>query len=274
MDPREIEMLRLLSGYWFTQALYVVAALGIADRLEAGSKTTDELAHETRIDRDALYRLLRGLASAGIFAELSPRTFTQNALSETLRANRPQSLRQLALLGGHPLHWQAWGKLLDSVRSGEPAFVAAHGQPFFDALARDDELLRIFHQVQSRTSGVGVTLAAGDFFAGVPGGDAYFLKFTLHDFGDRDAVRILANCRDAMSPDGRVFVIEVVVPGGSEPSISKTHDVNMLVLTGGRERTLPEYESLFARAGLRLLRVIALPSGPSVLEARRVETAG
>jgi hypothetical protein len=329
MNRHEAEMLRLLSGYWFSQTLYVAAALGIPDRLAAGPKTADVLAEEAQVDPDALFRLLRGLSSTGIFAEVGPRTFALTPLSETLREDRKGSLRPMALLGGHPLHWQAWGKLLDAVKCGESAFTLAHALPFFDALEADDEVRKAFHQLLSRTAGVdqsvldtldlgrfrriidlgggtgelagriaaaypgaevvlfdreevldaaparaGVECARGDFFAGVPeGGDAYFLKFTLHDWNDRDAIRILSSCREAMSSEGRVFVIEVIVPDGAESSISKTHDVNMLVLTGGRERTLAEYEGLFESAGLRLLGTIATPSGASVLESAKVSGA-
>jgi hypothetical protein len=329
MNQYEAEMLRLLSGYWFAQALYVAASLGIPDRLAGGAKSADILAAETLVDGDALYRLLRGLASAGIFAEVGPRTFALTPLSETLREGRKNSLRPMALVGGNPIHWQAWGRLLDSVRTGESAFVAAHGEPFFAMLERNDELRTAFHHVLSRTTHVdqcvvdalergafrriidigggtgelavhlaaahigaevelfdraevldgagaliGVKAVPGDFFAGVPAGaDAYVLKFTLHDWNDGDAIRILANCRDAMLPEGRVFVVEVIVPEGPEPSIAKTHDVNMLVLTGGRERTLAEYERLFAAAGLSLLRAIATPSGASVLETASVSAA-
>ena len=80
MNPHEAEMLRLLSGYWFSQTLYVVAALGIPDRLAGGPKTSDALAEETAVDPDALYRLLRGLSSTGILAEIGPRTFALTPL--------------------------------------------------------------------------------------------------------------------------------------------------------------------------------------------------
>jgi len=354
VSPHEIEMLRLLSGYWFSQTLYVVATLGIADRLAGGPKSAEALADEAGVDRDALYRLLRGLSSAGIFAEVGTHTFALTPLSETLCAARRSSLRPLALLGGHPLHWQAWGELLTSMKTGETAFEIAHGRRFFDALLEDGlvggrrpaggpadgliggrrpaggpaDLGRTFQAVLSSMASVdqavvaaldlrgrlqivdvgggsgalasrmaaafpdsrvalfdrkevldaaparpGVELVAGDFFVAVPkDGDAYVLKFTLHDWNDADAIKILENCREAMRPDGRVFVVEVIVPDGPEPSISKTHDVNMLVLSGGRERTLAEYQSLFAAAGLMLVGTIATESDVSVLELARLKS--
>jgi hypothetical protein len=113
-----------------------------------------------------------------------------------------------------------------------------------------------------------VELVPGDFLESVPNAQAYFLKFVLHDWDDVRATQILLNCRDALPAAGRIFVIEVVVPDETSRSIAKTHDVNMLVLTGGRERTLEEYRSLFSAARLKLVRVARTQQGVSVLEAQ------
>jgi hypothetical protein len=101
-------------------------------------------------------------------------------------------------------------------------------------------------------------LVAGDFFEAVPeGGDAYILKWILHDWDDERAGRILKNCRQAMTEQGRLLVMEVVLPDRMTPG---THgcalDVHMLVLTGGRERTEGEYRALLAAAGFQLARII------------------
>jgi hypothetical protein len=114
----------------------------------------------------------------------------------------------------------------------------------------------------------GVTIEPGSFHEAVPAdGDAYVLKFVLHDWDDARAAAILRRCRTALRDGGRVLAIEVVVPDDGRPSIAKTHDVNMLVLTGGRERTLDEYRDLFERADLDLVRTTRTARGVSVLEA-------
>jgi hypothetical protein len=317
------QMLGLLSGYWHSQVLFVMAELGIADCLAGGPKTAEALAEETRCHADTLYRFLRALASAGLLQELDARRFALTPLSETLRSDRSHSLRPLARLGGQPLHWQAWGHLLHSVRTGETAFDAVHGTTFFDALAADPAFSGTFHGVMEQLDdlerdvaetldlralerivdvggGVGalarriasahpratVTLfdrphviaaapadarverIAGDFLETVPrGADAYVLKFVLHDWDDARAARILANCRAAMQPRGRVFVVEVIVPDDASPSIAKTHDINMLVLTGGRERRVGEYRALFSAAGLDLADVRFTRQGVGILAA-------
>jgi hypothetical protein len=113
-----------------------------------------------------------------------------------------------------------------------------------------------------------VTKVPGDFFKEVPaGGDLYTMKFIIHDWADAESITILKNIRKAMAPGAKVSLVELVLPEGHEPAFSKFMDVNMLVMTGGRERTRAEYERLFASAGLKLARVVPTQSLFSVIEA-------
>jgi DNA-binding HxlR family transcriptional regulator len=93
---------------------------------------------------------------------------------------------------------------------------------------------------------------AGSFFDEVPAGDAYILAQVLHDWSDEDSVRILAACRRGAGEHARLFVLEQVVPDGDRPSPVKLLDLNMLILLGGRERTLAEFEVVLAAGGWRL----------------------
>jgi ubiquinone/menaquinone biosynthesis C-methylase UbiE len=103
----------------------------------------------------------------------------------------------------------------------------------------------------------GITFAAGDVFEFVPaGGDAYLLRHLLHDYDDEDCLRMLGNVRRAMAPHARVLVLEKTVPIDDTPGPGRWLDLHVMLLTGGRERTAPEYEALFAKAGLRLARVL------------------
>jgi hypothetical protein len=113
-----------------------------------------------------------------------------------------------------------------------------------------------------------ISAIGGDFFTEVPsGGDLYLLKFVLHDWDDEDSVRILTNIRRAMAPTGRLSVVEMVLPGRNEPHIGPLMDLNMMVMTGGIERTEAEYAALLARSGFRLDRVATTKSPFSVVEA-------
>ncbi|MFF0310280.1 methyltransferase [Streptosporangium sp. NPDC004379] len=109
----------------------------------------------------------------------------------------------------------------------------------------------------------------GDFFVSVPSGaDAYLLGSVVHNWSDEDATRILRNVREAMAEDGRVLLVEFVVPDDDAPHISKDLDMRMLALFGeGMERGLSHYGELLAKAGLRFSRQIELGGGASIVEA-------
>ncbi len=116
-----------------------------------------------------------------------------------------------------------------------------------------------------------IRFASGDFFRSVPSGaDAYLLRWVLHNWDDRDALRILRNCRRAMPPRGRLLVIEEAMPDEARPDwrhfSAALGDLNMLVLLGGHERTRTEYRRLLSRAGLSLNREVP-GDGYSIFEA-------
>ncbi len=120
------------------------------------------------------------------------------------------------------------------------------------------------HLAQGRAEKV-----AGDFFEAVPdGGDAYVLKFILHDWDDESAITILRNCRQAAAPDGRVLIVEMVIPPGNEPAPDKMMmDMTMLLYFHSRERTEAEYRDLLLQAGLELVRTTSTASLFSIIEA-------
>jgi hypothetical protein len=115
-------------------------------------------------------------------------------------------------------------------------------------------------------------VAGGDFFAGVPaGGTVYVLSQIIHDWDDERSVAILRSCREALEGDAKVVLVESVIEAGNAPSRAKFLDLQMLVMTGGRERTVEEYRHLFAAAGLRLTRVIPTGAEDSLIEGERAE---
>jgi len=138
--------LQLASGNWVTQMIHVAAELAIADQLAAAGPaglSAEELAAACDADGDALFRLLRGLASLGMFAETEPHRFVLTPLAELLRSDHPGSQRQFArMLGGE--HYEAWSDLLHSVRSGESAFQHHFGEPVFPWYGHHPERGAIF----------------------------------------------------------------------------------------------------------------------------------
>ncbi len=142
-------MMQLLSGYWYTQTLYVVAKLGIADLLDDGPRSSAALAEACDADPGALRRLLRALSAVGVFEQTAPDTFGLTPLSACLRSQASGSLRAAALLGGVPSHWQAWGALLKGVRAGTTAFELAHDAGFFEYMDDHIETQTIFQAVMT-----------------------------------------------------------------------------------------------------------------------------
>jgi hypothetical protein len=115
-------------------------------------------------------------------------------------------------------------------------------------------------------------IVAGDFFTSVPqGGDAYVLKGILHDWDDTAATTILRACRRAVGPGGALLVIERLIAPPNQGADAKFSDLNMLVLPGGRERTLHEFASLFLASGFRLIDVGATGTRMSVLRAQPID---
>ena len=108
----------------------------------------------------------------------------------------------------------------------------------------------------------------GDFFESIPaGGDAYMMKFIIHDWDEPRSIRILSNIRKGIAPNGKLLLLETVLPEGNEPHFARFMDLNMLVMTGGRERTEREYADLLRQAGFHLARVVQTESVISVVEA-------
>ncbi|MCJ2531950.1 MAG: acetylserotonin O-methyltransferase [Candidatus Thermoplasmatota archaeon] len=326
--PPEMELSGLIGGMRVTQMIYVAAKLGIADHLQDGPKSSAQLAELVGADPRMLYRLLRSLASLGIFAEREEKVFGLTALAEPLRTGGP--MRAWALMLGEGWYWEPWGDLLHNVRTGETAFAHVFGVGMFEYLTAHPEEGQIFNDAM--TSGTrGITeaflsaydfsnfkkvvdvggghgilvakllrthphlravifdrpevvegarslleaegvmergqLVGGDFFEAVPeGGDVYVLKHIIHDWDDDRAIAILRNCRRAMGSQGRVLLLEYVLPAGSEPHPGQIADITMMVMVGGRERTENEFRDLFEQAGLRLTRIIPTESPVSVLE--------
>jgi hypothetical protein len=307
--------------------------LGIADLLAGGPQTPEALATKTGTHAGSLCRVLRLLASAGVFAEAADGRFDLTPVGSALRSG-PGSSRAVARLIAGPMVWQCWGDLLTTVRTGEPAFSRIFKTDSFEYFADHPEDAAVFDEAMgsftatisglvaaaydfagmhdvidlgggdgllltgilpaypslqgtvfdlprlaesARRQIVGAGLAdryrfvAGDFFEAVlEGFDAYLLKHVIHDWDDARAVRILENCRRAMGPQARLLIIEGVYPSPIDGSPASrgaaANDFNMLVCTGGRQRSEAEFRELYAAAGFRLTRIIPTQAAACVIE--------
>jgi hypothetical protein len=113
-------MMQLATGMGITAALQPITRMGIADLLADGPLSVMELAQKTGSNADALYRVMRLLASAGVFAELPGREFALTPMSELLRADTPVSLRDFVVWVSNSFHFKVWPELGHSIRTGKP----------------------------------------------------------------------------------------------------------------------------------------------------------
>jgi hypothetical protein len=173
----------LLSGAWLGQACYTVAKLGIADLLAAGPETAPNLAARCGADPDALLRLLRALASVGLFTQRGRETFELTGAGSLLRSDVPASARASAIMLGEEV-FRSFAELPHAVRTGTPAFDQAYGQPMYTYLATHPEVARTFHAALGSHRTVPAALSRCDVggartIVDVGGGDGALLAALL-----------------------------------------------------------------------------------------------
>ncbi len=154
MNPAEVQQQlgQLISGYWKAQAVYAAAKLELPDLLADGPKTVEELASASGGHAPSLYRLLRALASVGIFAQRDDGKFQMTPLAEPLRRGVPGSQWAMAVMMGEE-HYHVWGDLIFSLETGETAFNRIYGMPIFEFLSENEEKGQIFDQAMTSIHG-------------------------------------------------------------------------------------------------------------------------
>ena len=151
-QPPAVAMLQLTMGALVSQAVSVIARLGVADVLAAGPQPVEQIAQRVGAHHSALYRVLRALGDVGVVAELENRQFALTPLSELLRSDVPGSMRGWATMVGMPFHRYPWTDLYETVLTGESAFDRVHGTKVFDYLAEHPEDAAIFDAAMTSIS--------------------------------------------------------------------------------------------------------------------------
>ncbi len=287
----------------------------------------------------SLNRVLRLLASAGVFEEQAGGRFALTHLGDLLRTDMPGSMHAMVSLFAGIGVQDSWRELEYCVRTGNPAFRKDNPDASpFDMIERDPEMAEVFDKAMATFAPqmaaavadaydfsrfktvadigggngalmIGVLKAnpglkglvfdlprvaaratdeirkaglegrcetrGGSFFEHIPEGpDAYVMKHVIHDWNDEDAMKILANCHKAMGQDGTLLIVEGVYPERIDTSPESrgaaANDVNMLVATGGRQRSEEEFRSLYAMAGFRLVRIVPTAARVAVIEGKPV----
>lgn len=268
-------------GFQISQAIHVSARLGLADMIEEQALATETLADRAGCNRDALQRLLRALASIGLFTE-TPEGFAHTKLSRLLRRDHPHSQFLAAAVYGAE-HYGAWGDLLQAVRSGEPVFQQRYGFDYYTYLERHAKVSGVYrdylaHDEAQRNNAVHsaydgylrdqwveVTDHDGEFAANA---DVYVVSHRLHRLDDAPAIALLNCCRRAMHADSRLLVVELMLHDQPDFDPGRWMDLNSLLLCGGRERSQVGYVELAAQAGLSLVSARSLNTGMTLLAFR------
>lgn len=145
-------MMQLISGFWISRGIYVAAKLGVADYLRDGDKTAAELASATNTNADSLYRVLRMLATVGVFEQKGEDIFALTPLSETLLTDSPASLRGCAIAEMGEVHYDAWGNIMHSVKTGEIAFDNHFGMNVWQYFETDKDKAQNFNKYMASSS--------------------------------------------------------------------------------------------------------------------------
>jgi hypothetical protein len=335
MKPNELpppaQLMKFIVGKWISKPIYAAAELGIADILAEGTKSIEELAQITQSHSSSLYRMMRALASVGIFFETEGKRFELTPMAEYLKTG---AMRSIALMFNSDWSDKAWGYFLDSVKTGGTPFEKAHGMPVSDWLEKNPRAAEVFNEANATKavnshraivdvynfSGISTLTDVGgglgalmaeilianplmngvvadippviqkarkiirsrgledrcqvvecDFFKKIPAGsEVYLLSNILHDWPDEQCKIILTNCHRAMKTKSKLLVVEMIIPPGNEPSVAKLLDLEMLVTTGGRERTEVEFKNLFESTGFELSRIMPTKEGVCLIEGMRL----
>ena len=216
---------RLTVGFQVSQAIHVAATLGVADLLADGPRTSDELSAATNTHAGSLYRLLRALASVGVFHEDEGRRFSSTPMGALLRSDVPGSLRGWAMHVGRPYFQEAWSHLEHSIRTGDNAFQHVHGTDVWAYRAEHPDESAIFDlAMESQTAASNRALRdAYDFgrfgsVVDVGGGNGALLAALLVEFPAMrgvllDQPHVVANAAAVLERAGVADRCEIV--GGS-----------------------------------------------------------
>jgi hypothetical protein len=279
-QPSQVALTQMLSAPLVTQALRVVAELGIADLLATrGRASVDELAAQTGTHAASLYRFMRALASCGVFVETGEgRVFELTPMAELLRADVEGSLRDLAIFMGADWHWSVWGDAPYSARTGKVAWEHIHGKEVFPYFAEHKGAARVFDNAMTSLSRMvaKAVVAAYDFsaigkLADIAGGHgsllAAILQANAHLRGLLfDVPQVIEDARQHLEVEGVMQRCELAsgdffqsVPVGADAYLMKHiihdwDDARALSILQNCHRAMPE-------KGRLLLVEIVIPAG-------------
>jgi len=332
LTPANVAVFEMAQQFWIAKSIGVACELNIAEIIGSETKSIDDIATEAAVDSNSLYRLLRALATEGVFKEEKSKLFSNTKRSASLIPS-DNSMKYMIQHQLNTDNWAAVNELKYSVTTGKSAVRKLFGEGVFEHIGKDPQKNILYNKAMINTSAIiaeailgaydfsgiqslvdvgggqgrllasimkknpqmkGVLLdmphvvegaeslfeeqgvlnnleiTAGSFFDIMPEEcDGYILKNIIHNFDDEKSIEILKKIRSAISPKGRLIIIEMIIPKFNKSSYAKLFDLQMLLGSdGSKERTEEEYMEIFNKAGFELSRTVDLVSPFSVIEAR------
>ncbi len=235
--PPSAQVLQMAFGYQLSRCIYMVAKLGIADLLRDGPKTAVDLAAATGTNADALYRMMRALASVGVFEETDTQGFELTPLAEPLRSDAPDSIRAMALFAGDDLHWKLYGEFEHCLATGTRSVEKVFGMAPFEYIASHPEDAKRFNDAMRSHSAMGIPAIVEGYdytqfqcIADIGGGQGHLLAALLNEH--KQAKGILFDMPEAIEDAKRVKLLPnpraELIPGDFFQSVPPGADAYVL----------------------------------------------
>lgn len=328
ITPPPFRLMQIGSSFWQSRALYIGAKLGLADEIADAEKNTSALSRTLSLNEDHLYRLMRMLASMGIFTETNPRVFKNSKLSHYLREDNPKNVKAMILMHNSPEMTKPWFESLEeSIKDGTIPFEKVHGVALFEYMNLHKDFDELFSRAMDSVENVAGTdflqdfnwsefnriidvggsqgsksisilktnptlkaivydrpqviqgarekwqtseddsvlqrmeFIGGDALESIPNAesdkDVYFFMAVFHSFDDSHCKKILHNLKKAIGDTlACVVIAETVANEMNIDAMTASMDMQMLMGSKGRERTLSEWENLFTDTGFYIEQVL------------------
>lgn len=275
----EERMSRQIAAYHEAALLYAAVKLGLPDRLAEDARSAEQLAADLGLSAPHLDRFLRGLVNLGVCKERPDRTFALTQGGQSLRSGTRLNEKVQIVVGQY---WRPWAVLVSSLKTGKPAFDQVFGMTVRDWRQRNPEQGALFDSYlaketpeQSDLIAAALELSEVKSIATVDGQHAiptdaelYVMNRVLQSLDDDSARTTLVACRKAMPDAAKLLIIERLMPEDASSDASAVMlDLHMMVITGGRLRTLAEMQVLLVQAGLTLAKVSPTRDGLTMLTA-------
>ena len=276
-DALEDRLSRAIEAYHEAALLYAAAKLGLPQAMGAAGWRPEDLAQALGLSAPHLARFLRGLCIIDVCEQRPDGSFALTAFGQSLTPDS-RLARKVQIVVEQ--YWQPWAKLASTLQTGIPAFAQVFGACIFDWRRDHPEQGAMFasyraKETQAETEAILAALdvpeagkvveidGANAIRAGIPSdADLYLLNGVLRNYDDADAAAILRNCRAAMRDGARLVIVERLMPERpTDDPAAIMLDLHMMTITGGRARTLSEFEALLSDAAFAVSKVTpVLPS--------------